>query len=131
LEDKLEIEGQDIINSPSASDVEKALASLDMNGPGFCILTKSNGSYVQTAGTKVGLLVEYRQIQGDSFKHFVFGHPDGERTPTSVRYRSGSLQLLRNEVLLVNEAREIFIMFLAFGQIPERWNLRDITDNFE
>lgn len=131
VQDKLEIDGQETIYSPSAADVERALASLDMNGPGFCILTRSDGSYVQTAGTKVGLLVEYRHVEGDTFRHYVFGNPKGDHTPTSIRYRSGTLQLLRSEVLLVSEAREIFITFLALGQIDPRWELRDITENFE
>ena len=131
MEDKFEIDGQDPISSPAAADVERVLASLDLKGPAYCILTKPNGSYLQTAGTKVGLLVEYREVNGDSFQHFVFGHRNGDASATSVRYKYGSLHLMRNEVLLVNEAREIFMWFLATGQIAEGWNMRDITDTFE
>jgi len=131
MEDKLEVEDLDPINSPAAADVEKALASLDLKGPAYCILTKADGSYVQTAGTKVGLLVEYRHIEGGAFQHYVIGHRSHDSAPTSVRYRHGSLQLRRNEVLLVDEARAIFVWYLATGQIAEGWQLRDITDTFE
>jgi len=131
MEDKLEVEDLDPINSPSAVDVEKALAALDLKGPAYCILTKADGSYVQTAGTKVGLLVEYREMADGGFHHYVIGHPSHDSAPTSVRYRHGSLQLRRNEVLLVDEARQIFVWYLATGQIAEGWMLRDITETFE
>jgi hypothetical protein len=130
VEDKLEIDGQQPIISPGAADVERALASLSLNGPGYCILTKANGSYVQTAGTKVGLLVEYREIDGENFRHYVLGSQNADRSPTSVRYKQGTLDLLKNEVLLVHEAREIFVWYLATGQIPDGWNWRDITETF-
>jgi hypothetical protein len=131
VHDKLEVEDQDTINSPAAADVEKALAALDLKGPAYCILTKADGSYVQTAGTKVGLIVEYRKLDGAAFQHYVIGHHSHDSAPTSVRYRHGSLQLRRNEVLLVNEAREIFVWYLATGLIADGWQLRDITDTFE
>jgi len=130
MEQILEIENAAPIKSPTAADVERAVASIDLKGPAFCILTHTDGSYVQTAGSKVGLLVEYRNVNGNSFTHYVIGTRSPDTAPTSVRYKHGSLQLRRNEIMLVSEAREIFVWFLAMGQIDPKWNLRDITENF-
>ena len=60
--------------SPTWEDVARAIGHMTpKGGPGFLILEKPDGSYAQTAGGDNLHTVEWRERQGNSFRHWIAG----------------------------------------------------------
>jgi hypothetical protein len=89
------------VRNPSSKDVERYLNRLNS----FCILDAAEtGDYVQTAGTKFNLLIEYRKHSGDSFKHVVLRTaPKLARAEVQVHSTSGPISVRKNEVLKLSK----------------------------
>lgn len=68
-------------------------------GNSFCILTANDESYVQCAGAKSKLTIEYRKYMGRKFSHYVLGTPKEEKKEVSIRYSGGYIKVKQNEVL--------------------------------
>jgi len=116
------------IRNPSLKDVERYLNRLNS----FCILDDAaTGDYVQTAGTKFKLLIEYRKYSGDSFKHVVLRKAKAmDKAQVHVHCNSGPITVRKNEVMTFQEAVEVFGSFLKTKEIPSGYFGRDITKSF-
>lgn len=127
----LERENFAAIHVPAWTDVETALNEIDPAHSGFVILIRHDGSYVQVAGSKLELTVEWRQVTGPyRFKHCVIGRPTGPNELTSINTSSGIIQLHRNEILTLKDAIELFKYYYGTGLVSDAWSLRDCTAMF-
>lgn len=119
------------VANPSCEYIAERVRSITPKGPGYFWLTSAGGSYVQTAGARLKLTVEYRLQNGGNFQHFVLGDAGGsDLSMRQINSASGQINLLANEVLDMDDAIEIFCCFLETGSIPERFSLRDDTNRF-
>jgi hypothetical protein len=89
-----------------------------------------NGDYVQTAGARLRLIVEYRRVCGNLFQHFVIGWNSQDQRERSINYSGGAIRLQTNEILNISKAKEIFEHFYSFGTIPDGFLLRNVTKSF-
>ena len=127
----LEVEGHVRIEDPSLSDVERVVSLIHPGQPSFFILNAPDGSYVQTAGARLRLIVEYRQVSGGVFRHYVLGRREEERREASINYSGGAITLRKNEVLVLRDALSVFGAFLRSGRVPEGYEWRDVTERFQ
>ena len=124
-------EGHETWLNISWDAVEGALTQIHPRKRSFFTLSAEDGSYVQTAGARLRLIVEYRQIVDEGFEHYILGKPsEGQEKRSAINYSGGGIQLLRNEILTVKDATAIFRAFFYFQNIPEHYQLRDITNTF-
>ncbi|GLC30615.1 hypothetical protein [Clostridium omnivorum] len=100
------------------------------NGKSFCILTADDESYVQCAGAKSKLTIEYRKYTSKSFSHYVLSRQPIEDENISVRYSGGYITVKKNEALTSKDAVYIFERFLNTQHLPEEYNLRETTNIF-
>lgn len=131
----LERQGLLPLVGPVWCDVREALEELDPSGRGFVILCGSDGSYVQVAGTREELTVEYRQTIGTRYRHFVLGNPpaddrQSDDEPAEIHTSVGVVTVHRHEVLDLRRAVEICKLFFEDGAVPQQYALRDMTHQF-
>ena len=127
----LDIEGYDPVEDPTAEYVARALEHITPRGPSVFILTRADGSFVQTAGSRIRLSVEARYVRPEGFRHLIVGVEDEDTELTTVVYSCGSLDVQKCEVLRLRDAQIIFDGFLRTGQIPAPYIVRDVTNMFE
>jgi hypothetical protein len=123
-------EGEAEIQNPTLDQVLYALDNINPKISSFFTLVDSSGNYVQTAGAKLRLIVEYRRVHGDLFQHFVMGQDLEDKSEKSINYSGGAIKLQANEILNISKAKEIFERFYKFGTVPSNLLLRDITQSF-
>jgi len=120
------------VSDPTQEYIADRLRCISPRGPGFFVLTATNGSYVQTTGARLKLTVELRRQGNNNFRHFVLGNADVTDVSTrQINSASGQINLLANEVLDADDAIEIFQCFLETEGIPERFSQRDDTQRFD
>jgi hypothetical protein len=127
----LEAEGRSPVQGPDWANVETIVANLGSRGCGYTTLSNSTG-YVQAAGARPRMIVEYRELNRDgTFHHYVLGKsPTSEPKRTSINSSSGIIQLNSNEVLSAKSALEIFRSFFDHKVVPSNYTRRDITALF-
>ena len=123
-------EGQRVVPDPSPSEIEAALEQIDPRTRSFYSLLRGDGSYVQVAGARLRLIIEYRDVSGDDFRHFVIGRESENSKMASLHYSGGSIALQSHEVMQIGDAIEVFLSFLDGGTVPDSYRLRDITAEF-
>ena len=127
----LERENHEPTTNPTWSDVQSAVECIDPRQSGFVILARSDGGYVQCAGARLRLIVEWRRIMTEaSFEHFVIGKRGTDTSATSINTSVGIVQLQRNEILSVKNVIEIFREYFDTGNVPGNYVLRDNTAMF-
>jgi hypothetical protein len=128
---RLTVEGHPPIEDPTIDVLEEAVTALDSKrGPSFAVLQSSTGNYVQAAGDRRWLTVEWREHPGGKLRHLVAGHrPEDEREVLIMTLRGG-LRIRRNEQLDARSALAIFRAFAAGEKPPEAFAWRDITSRF-
>lgn len=126
---KLEIQGKPVLGAPTRQSVLAVLAQLNPEAPNFIILSRDDGSYVQTAGTSLRLTVEYRQAVSDGFQHFTVGRNPPDPCPTSIAGISWNVHT--SECLSLGDAQFIFTEFLDCGRIPPSYALRNRTSEYQ
>jgi hypothetical protein len=128
---RLTVEGHPPIEDPTVDVLEEALTALDSKrGPSFAVVQSSTGDYVQAAGDRRWLTVEWREHAGSAFRHLVAGHrPEDEREVVIMTLRGG-LRIRRNEQLDARSAIQIFRAFSAGEKRPDAFAWRDITSRF-
>ena len=128
---KLEQEKYDPTSNPTWETVESALNSINPKENSFFVLSNKKGSYVQVAGARLRVIIEYRKKSFFSFSHFVFGKPSDKTDDTSINYSGGIIQLKQNEVLTIKDAINIFKSFYHSSEFPENYVKRDITEEMK
>src|SRR4051812_34895394 len=101
---KLETESANPIQNPSFEVVERVVSAISPRSPSFFILSDNSGSYVQVAGARLRLTVEYRQVTPFGFRHFVLGRPPLAETEMSINYTGGAIRLRTSEILSLPRA---------------------------
>ncbi len=125
--------GENFADTSDVSDavIADALGRISPQGPGYFSLTASDGSYVQTAGARLMLTVEYRRITNDGFVHYVLGDSQrDDRAPRQINSSVGFINLFAHEILDVDSAIEVFCHFLRHQDVPTRFTLRDDSVRF-
>lgn len=117
--------------NPNWIDIEVSLDSLDDKNKGFVILTDDTDSYIQCAGGQNSLVIEYRKYDSNDFEHYVIGYGELKSPMKSVWTRLnckvGPITVLKDEVLSIKEAKEVFRRFFEQKGIPEEFNKRNVT----
>ena len=126
----LESENGTILEAPSTSDVVTFLEGLRAEDNSFVILGRSDGCYVQTAGARTGLTIEWREVDGEEFHHVVLGLGEPAEDAVTIECSVGEIEVGKHELLTATEAEEVFKQFLSEGTVPARFALRDMTHQF-
>lgn len=130
----------DIIKAKSEDNVsekalENALDGIDGDTSCFVVLTEESGSYLQCAGRPDNLTVEFREVQGDAFKHYVLGEGEN-KSPMKVTWcpiecRIGSIMVHDDEVFTGDKAKSVMKAYLNSGQLSTDLRKRNVTKMFK
>lgn len=127
-----EQQGSPTINSPEWSEIESSLQMVDPRTRGYFILFDDSGSYIQAAGARLRMVVEYRIAEkGRPFRHFVVGTPEQDVSKTSINTSAGIVQLHRNEIHSLSTVTKLFKRFYENDDVCGDYVLRDDTKRYE
>ena len=127
---EIQLEDHPPVVAPSVKEVIAVLARLHPKGPSFVILSRDDGSYVQTAGARLRLTVEYREASSTGFKHFTLGRQPFDPKSTYINCKCGPITCHQSESMTLADAEAIFTEFLESGRIPNAYITRDKTREF-
>ncbi len=120
--------------NPTWEYIESSLNKLDPINKAYFILTNEFSSYIQCAGSKEKLTIEFRKFDNSTFKHYVIGKRKSENisaiTWDKIECKIGPIFIHDNEVLNIENAIEIFNTFYNQKDIPLSYNQRNITKQF-
>lgn len=122
---RLESQSGSTIESPTPDQLRSALESLHPVNNSFVALQRSDGGHVQTAGARLRLTIEWREPQNPGFRRWVLGRGEPSATEALVNCSVGPIRVFAHEVLTIDEAKCVFLEFLATGSIPTGYGLRD------
>lgn len=123
---ELQLEDRAAIQNPTREEIVEALAQLHPKGPSFVILTREDGSYVQTAGAKLRLTVECREMMPQGFRHYTLGKNPPDTRPTYINCRCGPIHCQMSESMTLTDAQAIFTEFQSTGQLPDEFVRREM-----
>ena len=126
---RLAADGDAPVAAASFAVVKRALHMLGPRRHAFVVLERGQ-SYVQSAGDRERLTVEFRQHSAPSFTHSVLGRAPASDTLDRIEYRHGSIKVQANEVLGLADAVGVFRCFYASGTVPPDYLCRDVTAMF-
>ncbi|WP_420322196.1 hypothetical protein [Flagellimonas sp.] len=111
--------------------IKSELNKLDGIENGYLTLENDNGDYIQCAGNKSMLTVEYRLNSKPNFKHYVIGKGK-DKSPMKVSWsvlqtNVGEIMVHKEEVLDLKDAELIFKEFYETQAIPSELNKRNVT----
>jgi len=125
----LEVEGLPAIAQPDEDLIRKTIMDLRGAGPSFASLTDRQGNYVQVAGGRPWVMVEWRQVSPLIHRR---AHTTSGRRPykdgAKINFGAGSIALQADEWLLQKQAFEIFLAFLRMEDFPDFVRWRTIND---
>lgn len=124
----LEGEAAKPLVNPTLAEVERALRRLRSTGPSsFASLSRDDGSYLQTAGSPGGLLLEKRDADGRQFRAFqnppVVAFEDG----TELVFSAGRIKLAASEWFQMRQVVAVFQAFALRAPEPDYLRWRDIN----
>lgn len=76
------------------------------------------------------MTLEYRQITGATFKHYVLGRPPVSEVAEYIECNVGPIKVYQHEVLTLDDALEVFKTFFESLRISQGYLLRDTTAMF-
>ena len=127
---RLVSEAEVVIESPSAEDIERAIEDLDPRANSFFVLDRSDGSYIQIAGSRLRLTVEWRDQGSNRFVHSVLGKGAVVEDEVSIDCAVGPIRVKRHEVLTLEDAKVVFRRMLLSGAVSSGYTTRDVTQMF-
>jgi hypothetical protein len=98
-----------IIENPTWETINLHLNEINMTQKSYFILSQGD-NYVQCAGAKAKLTVEYKSI-----KHYRFGLKVIDNNPASINFSYGIIQIKKSEQLRLIHALDIFETFFKTG----------------
>ncbi|MBL0144656.1 MAG: hypothetical protein IPP48_01735 [Chitinophagaceae bacterium] len=120
--------------NPSWEFIRNSLTKIDPTLKSYFILSDNLTYYVQCAGSKTRLTVEYRKLLGETFKHFILGNKINEKLEEKkwdqIDCKVGPIQVYDTEVLTISDAENIFKSFYEKGDKPQHYSYRDVTEQF-
>jgi hypothetical protein len=123
----LTADGQAALVPASFAVVKRTLHMLGPRGPAFVVLGSSDESYVQTAGDRRRLTIEFRQQNVGSYAHYALGRAPLSEAFDRIEYRHGSIKVRTSEVLDLEDALRVFRCFYASGTVPQEYFRHDVT----
>lgn len=124
---RLDAEGHESLLNPSWDQIEAILTTINPRAHSFFTLSDPGGSYVQAAGARLRLTIEYRDARSTPFQHYVLGDARPPGSLTSLNYSGGALAVFQNEILSIGSAQAAFREFYQARSIPSCFALRDDT----
>ena len=125
----LEIEGRTDINNPNEDQVRSAIESLRTHGPSsFAILASADGSFVQVGGGGVTCVIERKD--GSSGKQFRAYKAEKSKVFADgdiLSFAGSNIALAADEWLTSNDAKSLFLCFLAGKDLPSDLYWRDLA----
>ena len=127
-----------VIENPTVEEIDRRLLTLSKEASGHAILERSDGSCVQTATTRGGLIAEYRELRrrgigsnllrmiglgGRSHLNWTLGSP-----PRDASERTTDAPGMADIPLTVDDVSRIFRGFVTSGAVPSEFPRRDISD---
>lgn len=123
------------VTNPSKEQVADSLRQIDGETCCFFILTSESGSYIQCAGGQFGVTLEFREISGDKFKHFVLGKGKAmnplKTIWSTVDCRIGPIRVHQEEVLTLDDAIDAFTYFIKTAEVLPGLIKRNVTNQFD
>jgi hypothetical protein len=120
--------------NPDQNEIKDILNTIDPDHKAYFILTDEFGSYIQCAGSKDKLTVELREIKDNKFKHYVIRKRDNKISFTSIwtqiNCRVGPIRIHETEVLNIEDAIDLFNVFLRRKEISSKYKKRNVTKQF-
>jgi hypothetical protein len=113
-----------VIKNPTLELITKHLNEINPRFKSFFILTNDLGDFVQCAGAKLRLTIEFRHFNDLN----VIGSDKPKKEEISINYSGGAITIQRNEVLTINDAIKIFETFYNTGNIPDDYLLRKVSE---
>ena len=129
-EDDTQEFGRKLYEAPTLDLIHDWFGKMDLKTCSFYILTGDDGSYVQCAGIRRKLAIEYRQVINSSYKQFMLGVEKEDKSDSSVHYSSGSIKLKKNEILTIDDVRIVFDHFFKENSIPLGYLLRELNEDY-
>ncbi|AIQ37630.1 hypothetical protein R50345_25175 [Paenibacillus sp. FSL R5-0345] len=118
------------IKNPQFENVKSYLGEMDGKTASYCTYELNDIHYVQCAGSKNGMTIEFRKQTDNGFRHFVLGYKSLIKTKIELPYSGGKIQVRSNEVISVADAKEVFFTFHSDQKVPEGFVLRETTEMF-
>ena len=128
----LTLEGQPAFTSPSSSLIEAAVDWLDpVAGPGFLILTHSDGRYAQAGGGKDAVTAEWREYFDGGFGHWVAGlRTAGPSATITIPGNGTHFSIGANERLTNKSTKNILLAFARGESRSSDFVWREKTHEF-
>jgi len=119
-------------SSPTWADVEAVVSSLGPRSNGYATLSHPARGYVQVAGARLRLTVEFReQLPTGDFRHYVLGRESDQSKDASVNTAAGMIKLKSNEILTASAAVDVFRSFFDTQTVPAQYTRRETTQMFK
>jgi hypothetical protein len=122
----LELEGHPQIPCTGLRQLYAAIDRMKPTGPSFVILARENCGYAQAGGGDGRFVVEWREF-GEPFVHLVAGKGTPSDEACRVKMSGGGVEVLRHEVLTMDDVKTLLGAFLVHGRQPKGYVWRDIT----
>jgi hypothetical protein len=121
------------VEYPDAATVGSAADRWLASGrPGYAVILRHDGGFVQAATDGRRFNLEWRECAPTTFTHYVAGRLDGDMShaTTIVADGPGPVTVAVGEVLDAEETRTLFDAFTGTGRRPSGWRWRDVTGLF-
>ncbi|MHC0039552.1 hypothetical protein [Pseudoneobacillus sp. C159] len=109
-----------MIENPTLETILKNLYEINSRTKSFFTLSNDSGDFVQCAGEKLRLTIEYKHNKNLG----TLGLEEENKEPTSINCSVGPITVQKNEVLTINDAINVFETFYKTGEIPTKYELR-------
>ncbi|MDX8363441.1 hypothetical protein [Cytobacillus sp. IB215316] len=110
------------VENPPLEFIMRQLNDITIRGNSYFILTNDLGDFIQCAGAKLRLTIEYKNKLGGT--HYILGLENNNREPISINFSGGPIVIKKNEVLNIKHAINLFSSFYRKEEIPKKYVLR-------
>jgi hypothetical protein len=125
-------EDQPVFFSPNSDQIGRVVQSMTASGgPSTLILDAQDGSYAQTAGGDGKYTCEWREVSNGSFQHWVAGRKTKVSGTIRIPTNGFEVEVNSNECLSVIDVTSILDDFASGKSRRQKWNWRDVTDQFQ
>jgi hypothetical protein len=138
---QLTLEGHPVLPNATSQHVSRGIDALTSpEGPTFIVVSHSDASYCQAAGSDGRYVVEYRDVFGEGFAHYraCLALPE-TGAPATVFYRRRCskhpprrcpLRVTSSEVVGLDDVRRALVAFATTGERCSVTAWRDVTADF-
>jgi hypothetical protein len=130
----LELASEDVtpLKRPTLHQILDAAQNLTPEGgPGFLVLERAGRDYLQVAGGKGAYTCEWRQYDGEIFKHWTAGlKVQADGPDVQVATNGFYVAVKHNECIGLADIKTLLTAFANSGGRPAQYSWRDITSRF-